>query len=470
MHKILTIATMLVAFFCSFTSVAQEESVEEASLLIRSGNLSEAHAMLQKLESKTPKNGQINILLGQVAEIEGNSQLAIEEYKKAQKKGVNDAWLSLASLATKEYRIETAEEDIELYRKGLKKGRKTLPDESEDVVQQLSRTKNMLDRVEKIVIIDSLNVDAEDFFRHYRLSPEAGTLSSTDEITDVDEIAQPSVVYTTNSDMLRYFAVVDTAQMFEIAASDKLYGGEWAPPVPVGDILNEGGDANYPFLMPDGITLYYANDGENSLGGYDIFVSRKSGTDFLAPQNIGMPYNSPYNDYMLAIDEMTGVGWWATDRNRIPGMVTIYVFIPSEMRVNYEVDNPNLASFAKINSYRDTWEEGKDYSDILGKIAAINPDSKKEKKESFRLNIPGKGVITSMNQLHTPDSKRIMKEYLKALEKLDKSITGLDSLRARYAAGEHTLGQQILELEKSIPSQRLSLKNMRNKIIKLENR
>ena len=35
--------------------------------------------------------------------------------------------------------------------------------------------------------------------------------------------------------------------------------------------LNEQGNVNYPFLMSDGITLYYASDGEGSLGGYDIF-------------------------------------------------------------------------------------------------------------------------------------------------------------------------------------------------------
>ena len=84
-------------------------------------------------------------------------------------------------------------------------------------------------------------------------------------------------------------------------------------------------------MMSDGITLYYANDGDNTLGGYDIFMTRK-GDDgrFLQPQNIGMPYNSPYDDYMLAIDEVTGAGWWATDRNQIPDSVTIYVFVPND--------------------------------------------------------------------------------------------------------------------------------------------
>lgn len=43
----------------------------------------------------------------------------------------------------------------------------------------------------------------------------------------------------------------------------------WSEPEPLTS-LNEQGNVNYPFLMSDGITLYYASDGEGSLGGYDI--------------------------------------------------------------------------------------------------------------------------------------------------------------------------------------------------------
>ena len=77
-------------------------------------------------------------------------------------------------------------------------------------------------------------------------------------------------------------------------------------PMPMDSTLAEGADSAFPFLMPDGVTLYFANNGGNSLGGYDIFMTRRSddadGRSYMQPQNIGMPYNSPYDDYMLAID------------------------------------------------------------------------------------------------------------------------------------------------------------------------
>ncbi len=467
-HRILTAFASLV--LTTSLAIAAEDSLTEAALMLRSGEISDAISMLERLEAKSPKNGEINMLLGDCHAAEGNTKLAIENYRKAQKKGENDAWLSLASLATLEYRINDAEEDIELYRKGLKKGRKTLPDESETVEAQLTKTKNMLDRVEKIVIIDSLNVDAEDFFTHYRLSPESGTLTSPDDLPENCQAAYPTVVYTTESGMQRIYASPDSAQIFNLVGSNELYGGEWDQPYLLGKHLNEGGDANYPFLMPDGITLYYANNGENSLGGYDIFISRKSGLEYLQPQNIGMPYNSPYNDYMLAIDETTGVGWWATDRNKIPGMVTIYVFIPSELRTNYDVDDPNLASRAKVSSIKDTWESGKDYSDVIDRIKSIRHVVNKSANESFSINIPSRGVLTSVEQFRNNDARLEMAELLEEQRNLDAISAKLTDLRLRYHNGDTSVDQEILSLERQKIVLKAKIKETKNRVVRLETR
>ena len=48
---------------------------------------------------------------------------------------------------------------------------------------------------------------------------------------------------------------------------------------------------NYPFVMSDGITLFFAAKGDKSVGGYDIFTTTfdsESGK-FYQPQNYGLP-------------------------------------------------------------------------------------------------------------------------------------------------------------------------------------
>ena len=83
-----------------------------------------------------------------------------------------------------------------------------------------------------------------------------------------------------------------------------MWEAKWTAPHKLDEL--DGDDAqNYPFMLSDGITLYYAAQGEESIGGYDIFVTRYDMDEkkFLYPENLGMPFNSPANDYMLAIDE-----------------------------------------------------------------------------------------------------------------------------------------------------------------------
>jgi len=120
----------------------------------------------------------------------------------------------------------------------------------------------------------------------------------------------------------------------DIFSSFKLLDN-WSLPVSVSNVINTDANENYPFLMLDGVTLYFASDGENSIGGYDIFITKyASGSqDFLVPENIGMPFNSPANDYMMVIDEQQRIGWFATDRNQPAGKVMIYKFIPNETKI-----------------------------------------------------------------------------------------------------------------------------------------
>ncbi|MBK8927364.1 MAG: PD40 domain-containing protein [Crocinitomicaceae bacterium] len=54
--------------------------------------------------------------------------------------------------------------------------------------------------------------------------------------------------------------------------------------------------------------MYFASEGFNSMGGYDIFMSKKKQGIWSAPINMGYPINTPYDDYFFA---MTANGKYA---------------------------------------------------------------------------------------------------------------------------------------------------------------
>ena len=64
---------------------------------------------------------------------------------------------------------------------------------------------------------------------------------------------------------------------------------DWTPPVNLGDTVNSPSQEILPALSKNGSSLYFASDRPGSLGGEDLWVSRRAGKDapWEAPVNLG---------------------------------------------------------------------------------------------------------------------------------------------------------------------------------------
>lgn len=377
--------------------------------------------------------------------------------------------IQLAEKAFYDYRFQDAANHLDQYETLRSKIKRNAPEpiDYSELKQRIDLGISMLDRVEKIAIIDSITVDAADFFRAYRLSTPTGRIISPDNLPEGLNAADSTSVYVTENGQTMIWADFDTDGNAHLVESTLLADGTWEQPSAIGDDLRLGADANYPFLMSDGMTLYYASDGDGSLGGYDIFITRNNGEQYLQPQNIGMPYNSPYNDYLLAIDELTGAGWWATDRNHIPGKLTIYVFVPQELRINYAVDDPELTDRARITSITATRPADADYTPLLKSIAAISQPASHSDRE-FTFTMPGGKVYTSMRQFRSRAAANCMREYLMAQRELQRITSQLATMRLAYAKGNRSLANAILKAEDSLLRQRAAVKRIANSVIQAE--
>lgn len=354
------------------------------------------------------------------------------------------------------------------YAAARKKAKKNVPAELANLESELVKAENFMERVEQLVILDSITVPKAEFFKTYRLPLSAGSLGTAENIpfetTDVD------YVFTNEGDDFKMWAEPDTAGVYRIVESIRLTDGTWHEPTVTPDILNNGGDALYPFMMSDGVTLYYASDNDESLGGYDIFVATRDAADgeYLQPQNVGMPYNSPYDDYLLAIDELNGVGWWATDRNRLGDDLTIYVFKVNDLRKNYDPEETeNLADLAFIRDYQSTWGD-EDYSQLIDEINAIDPGQKK-KQVDFIFPMKGGVIYTTLDDFHTSSGKTMMKKYLAAEKVFNQKEAKLGDLRRKFAISKSTsMRSQIRSLENEVEKDRESLRRLRSEVYRAE--
>ena len=100
----------------------------------------------------------------------------------------------------------------------------------------------------------------------------------------------------------------------------------WSLPEPLGVVINTAGDEDYPYFDVRSSTLYFSSEGHSSMGGLDIFKSNYDWNTrtWSKPENIGFPINSPYDDYMLVMDDLGQSAQFASNRSTGPGMVMLY--------------------------------------------------------------------------------------------------------------------------------------------------
>lgn len=453
---------------------ASAQSVDAARTLAEDGDMEGAIAMMRQVVEAEPKNNDAAMLLADWLSSDGRPEEAIAIYENLRRKGVHGATLRLAEEAYDVYDLDKARTLLEAYRKSLKQGKKTVGEDlSGSLDDQIDRAEMMLDRVQSIEVIDSVMVDAEDFFRHFPISGAAGRIGGSEMVPqDFPKDASTVAHVTESGSRMVWSGPSEDGASQVLYGSWSLLGGEWEAPQPLGDNLTRGGEATNPYLMPDGVTLYFAGDGADTLGGYDIFVSRQDEDGFLEPANVGMPFNSPFNDYMLVVDEATGAGWFASDRNRVPGKVTIYTYIPTDMRVNVDVDNPALKSLALLDNIALTQKPGADYSELRRQIAANTrrqeADPGKTDAPTFLFALPGGKVCTSLADFKSPGARKLMQQYLAKEAKFVNIQAKLEELRRLYASGDHSNAKLILEFEEALPGARQELQTLRNSIIEAE--
>ena len=103
---------------------------------------------------------------------------------------------------------------------------------------------------------------------------------------------------------------------------------QWTQPDTLPENINFTSDQCSPYVLNDGVTLYFAAKDSNGLGGLDIYVSRynMATENYTNPENLGFPYNSTANEYLFVLDEMRQIGYLATDRFAAEGRVHVYSF------------------------------------------------------------------------------------------------------------------------------------------------
>lgn len=439
-----------IIFFSSISLCGYTQSLDQAKTLYNEGEYEEAKPVFEKLVKQSPNNSSYNQWYGVCCYETGDYENAEKHLLVANKRKVMESYHYLAMLYTDLYRFDDAIKMWEGYI-DMQKKKKEDTEESEKKLEQARNLQRMQEKTENVQVIDSIVLDKNAFLEAYSLSGESGALVLYNDFFKTDKNTS-SIVYTNQKGDKIYYARPSENNSFAIYSQSKLldaWGDEKAL------LPDNNKDNNYPYVLSDGVTMYFASKGYESIGGYDIFITRynTNTNSYLTPEHMGMPFNSPANDYMMVIDETKGLGWFASDRNQPEDSVCVYLFIPDPSRKRIEgiEDTEELRRRASLSSIRDTWKEDADYTELI-KLAHADMTLNETKKErDFEFVINDRTTYYTLNEIKSHEAKDLYTEVInmnKQIESLKNKLNGIrDSFTNGNASTREQLKPTILQAE-----------------------
>ena len=440
---------------------AGAQTLTQAKNFFEQGEFEKAKPVFERLVKQSPSNASYNFWYGACCYETGESEKAYTYLSKSAKRRYIDAYLYLGKWCYDAYRFDEAEENLNEYI-DLRSRKKGSTEDGERMLEKVRRGQRMIRGVEKVAVIDSFVVDKQDFLKAYKLSAEAGDI----------RITENGVQFTNEMGDKQLQSVRNAEGQASLYSSMKMID-QWSKPEAVTSI-NELGNADYPFVAGDGITMYYASDNEESMGGYDIFVTRYDSDDnsYLRPDNLGMPFNSPANDYMYVIDDLNNLGWFVSDRRQPEGKVCVYVFVPNASKQVYDYENGDpdqIAALARLDRISDTCTDEDKVRTARQQLAAlVYSKDENTRMADFTFIVDDSATYHSLRDFRSAEARKQFQMLQQKEKDLESLIGQLDKKREAYAQAAESnranMAPGMLDMEKRVEQLRQDIEELTNTV------
>ena len=418
------------------------QSLDQAKLFYTEGDYEKAKPVFEKLVRQSPNQSNYNLWYGVCCFETGDLEAAEKYLMVANKRKVIESYRYLAVLYMNAYRFDEAIEMWGGYIDLQKKKKEDVSDSEAKLVKARTLLR-MQENTEDVQIIDSVVVHKRMFLDVYSLSEESGSLLYYNDVFDAPLTISSIVNKNEKGDKI-YFGRPSMQGYYSLYSQNKLLD-VWSDEKPL--LPNDEIDNNYPFVLSDGLTMYFSSTGNGSIGGYDLFVTRynTNTNTYLTPEQMGMPFNSPANDYMMVIDETKGLGWFVSDRNQPEDSVCVYLFIPdpSHKRIKDMEDPVLLRSRSALTSIRDTWMAAADYTEQI-RLAFLDIRQQERKAEhDFFFIVNDKTIYHTLNEIKSGEAKKYFSEALSMNKQIGVLNEQLNGLRNAYTNGNKAAREQL---------------------------
>ena len=243
-------------------------------------------------------------------------------------------------------------------------------------------------------------------------------------------------------------------------------GHSWEPQGVGVKTLEAEAPLQAPFLLEDGMTLFFARRSPAGLGGYDLYMTRltEQGNSFFEATLLGMPYNSPYNDYLLAYHESEGWGILVSDRFAPAGQVHLYRFTGRPAFLSAR-EGGQTAELSGEEAFRRASLSGVLFESQADSVQQV---TQREEKVELTFHLQGAVVYHRWADFKTEEGRRTFAEAQTLRETLDREVAHLEQLRSRWSASDAStrseLRSEILLLEATVQQKTQQYRDLLNAV------
>lgn len=454
--------SILILLVCNVL-IIQAQTIGEAKSWFKNGDFKKALPVFQREIKIKPKDASLNFWLGVCLFETEQAKKSFNHLLFAKNHRIQNADFYLAS-----YFFATGSPDSCLVYVDNFLAVKDLSEESQTKAGILRQSAinqiEILQRVEDICFIDSVVVSKKDLYKTLSISKETGALLQE----------KTGFAFTPERNDRKIYADTIANNKLDLFVKHRILD-LWDRPEQLPEPVSSAWNEINPFFMQDGMTLYFASDRPDGLGKYDLYVTRLNPTtnSYLLPERLNMPFNSPFNDYFLVIDETENRGYLATDRNSARDKVTIYTFIPTTTKTFIKnLSNEELMNFAKITSILSTWK-GKNVDSLKlnrNLIVQVSNEINSETGLAFRIN--DEITYSKVSEFKSDEAKKTFSEYKSLYNKIKEAKSLLDEKRTQFSnlkeEQRNVIEKDILNLEKDLLNMQKTLPVLEIKVRNLE--
>lgn len=407
-----------------------------------------------------------------------------------------------------DYQFDAAKKEYQTYLNKRVKKDERYPVERE--IQMCESGKKLLTTFTDIIVTNKQQIGEESFYQIYSDSKTIGgqIIRQYDFQSKIDKKKGhvPTVHFPPQAKMIFYSSYGDDdANGLDIYMRIRLPNGKWGEPQPVRGGVNSPQDEDFPFLHASGKYLYFSSKGHNSMGGYDVFMSRldPNTNQFGPAENVDFAISSPDDDLFYVVDSAYQNAYFASARSSQDGMLHVYkvkvarvplqeVIVmgsftseinPDDQKVSVKLikhsNNQELETIpvtaARGGRYSYVFPQGGKYDYVVEVEGSGNT-------YTFTVELPFLDELRPLKQeiIHTKDEDG--QEIVRIINKFDESVEGSEAIIAQVIRKKSQLevnvdqfdleqlesGQEREEMLAQLGFENMSINEVKDQLVELQ--